>query len=172
MRPYHLAACVSQAVHETFELAAGTGIIAQAQLGLPGAIAASALMLTTWARQATRRRPNDDATLAAAAGVSVAVPVIHFTIWPWRVTRGLPVLTEAEGLPRRLLPAYNAVLYAWGISGVLALIRDTRRGRRRYGLAGIAAAAAFRPVAVHHFRWLEAEAQRNPRWWNRAWVSP
>ena len=38
-------------------------------------------------------------------------------------------------------------------------------------LAGIAFVIGIRPVAQRHFAWMEREANRNPRWWNRAWVS-
>ena len=69
-----------------------------------------------------------------------------------------------EGLP---LAAYVALLYLWGLSGVLAS-RQLPRSSRRWTLAGIGLAVAFRQLAFRHLVWIQAEARRNPRWWNLA----
>jgi hypothetical protein len=157
------------AVHQSVELGLGTGVIGQAQIGLPGSIAASVLMDASWIGfSLTRRRP--DRALAYGAGVAVGVPIIHFTLWPWTIRRGAPVLTEAEGLPRSAMGVYNAILYLWGVAGVLAALRDTPRRYRWWSLAGLASVVGFRPVAKRHFDWIAGEAERNPAWWNRAWL--
>jgi hypothetical protein len=67
------------------------------------------------------------------------------------------------------MPLYNAVLYGWAGAGSLAALRDTPRRHRAWVLAGALAVVGFRPVAQRHFAWMEGEAERNPRWWNRAW---
>lgn len=167
-RTGHLLAGAGTTAHQVLELALGTGIIGQAQAGFPGAIAASTLMDAGWLIAATRERPPER-LLAFGAGVAMATPALHFTLWPWRVRRGVPVLTEAEGLPESVMPLYNAVLYAWAGAGALAAIRDTPRSHLPWVLAGVVAVIRIRPVAQRHFAWMAVEAQRNPRWWNRSW---
>jgi hypothetical protein len=88
-------------------------------------------------------------------------------MWPWESRRGLPILTEAEGLPARYIPPYNAVLYAWGLPAALALATETPR-RWRWALAGFAVSMVFKGRAVRHFEWLREQAGSNPAWWNRA----
>ncbi len=156
------------AVHQAVELAFGTGVIGQSSVGLGPAIAASVLLDGGWV--ALARRGRADRLLAFLSGVALGVPAIHFTLWPWKLNRGVPVLTEAEGLPERLMPAYNAILYGWAAAGAAALVADTGPRHRKWSLAGMASVLAFRPVAQSHFRWMAAEARRNPRWWNRAWA--
>ena len=167
-RPFHSAAAALTAVHQGVELALGTGIIGQAQLGFPGALAASTVMDAGWFALAQRRRPPER-LLAFGTGVAVGVPLVHFTLWPWKVRRGIPVLTEAEGLPPSAMGLYNAILYAWAAAGLLAVVRETPKRHRWWMAAGLASIAAIRPAAQAHFRWIEAESRRNPKWWNRAW---
>ena len=54
---------------------------------------------------------------------------VHFKAWPWSLHNGLPMLDEAEGLREEQLPAYNSVLWAWGISSALSLLTETAPGR-------------------------------------------
>jgi hypothetical protein len=169
-RTGHLLAGAATTTHQVLELALGTGIIGQAQAGFPGALAASTLMDVSWIAAARRDHPPER-LLAFGAGVAIATPLLHFTLFPWETRRGLPVLTEAEGLPESVMPLYNAVLYAWAGAGLLAALRDTPRRHRPWVLAGAAAVVGIRPTAQRHFAWMEQEAQRNPRWWNRAWAS-
>jgi hypothetical protein len=157
------------AVHQAVELAVGTGVIGQSRSGLAPAIAASVVMDTGWA--AVGRRAPASPLAAYLAGVGMGVPIVHFTLWPWKLRGGLPVLTEAEGLPESWMPGYNAVLYLWFATSLAGLIAETPPKRRWWALAGLASIAAFRPVAKEHFDWMEREAQRNPQWWNRAWAS-
>ena len=168
MRRGHAAAGLLTFVHQAVELALGTGVIGQAQLGLPAAIAASLVSDGAWVAAAARRRPPD-AALAFGAGVAIGVPITHFTLWPWRLRRGVPLLVEAEGLPSEAMPAYNAVLYLWAAAGLYAALHDTARPQRRWVPVGFLAVMGFRSTAQQHFRWIAAEARRNPRWWNRAW---
>jgi hypothetical protein len=168
-RTGHLLAGLGTTTHQALELALGTGIIGQAQAGFPGALAASTVMDAGWLVAATRERPPER-LLAFGAGVAIATPLLHFTLFPWTARRGVPVLTEAEGLPSNVMPLYNAVLYGWAGAGLVAALRDTPRRHRAWVLAGLAAVVGIRPAAQRHFAWIEREAQRNPRWWNRSWA--
>ena len=167
-RPSHAAGGLLTAVHQAVELGFGTGVIGQSAAGLAPAIAASVAFDAGWV--AAARRGRADRTLGFLAGVAVGVPVIHFTLWPWKLRKGLPVLTEAEGLPPRLMPLYNVVLYAWALAGLVAVATDTPRRARPWALAGAASVIGIRPAARAHFDWMAVEARRNPRWWNRAWA--
>ncbi len=159
-------ACVGATAHHAFELAAGVGLVFQPYLGLGGAGALWGLSLPTWAAGAVRGGKRWDGILAFLAGLSVGGAAVHFTLWPWSAERGPPLLTDAEGLRPELLPAYNAVLYAWGLSALVAVARETPRSWR-WGLAGVVASAPLRISARHHFRWLSEQAVANPAWWNR-----
>lgn len=154
--------------HQVLELALGTGIIGQAQSGFTGALAASTMMDAGWLYAARREEPPER-LLAVGSGVAIMTPLLHFTLFPWRIRRGVPVLTQAEGLPASIMPFYNAVLYAWAGAGLLAAVRDTRRRHLPFVVAGMVAVVAIRPKAKEHFAWMEREAVRNPRWWNRSW---
>lgn len=168
-RRLHAAGGAMTAAHQIFELAAGTGVIGQAQVGLPGAIAASVALDGGWMLAARRERPPER-LLAFLAGVAMGVPLVHFTLWPWTARGGVPRLTEAEGLPDQLLPAYNAVLYAWFLAGLGAALRETPRRHLPFVGLGLLAIAGFRRTAQEHFTWIAAQGKRNPRWWNRAWA--
>ena len=167
-RPGHVLAGSMTTTHQVLELALGTGIIGQAQAGFAGALAASTALDAGWLYAATREDPPER-LLAFGAGVAIMTPVLHFTLFHWRVRKGVPVLTEAEGLPGAVMPLYNAVLYAWAGAGLLAAVRDTPRRHLPFVILGILAVIAIRPMAQQHFAWIEREAVRNPRWWNRSW---
>jgi hypothetical protein len=143
-------------------------VIGQSATGLVPAIAASVVFDGGWVGLA--RRGKAERTLGFLAGVAVGVPLIHFTLWPWKAVRGVPLLTEAEGLPQNLMPAYNGILYAWALAGLLAIAFETPARRRPWAVAGAASVVGIRPAARAHFNWMAEEARRNPRWWNRAWA--
>jgi hypothetical protein len=118
-------------------------------------------------------RPLVDGALAFLVGASLAGAGVHFVMWP--ATRrpagkwwGVPVLTEAEGLRGRQLPAYTAVLYAWVAAALVALLAGTPARSGRYVVLGLLTGPPFRASARHHFEWLHSEAQERPSWWNRA----
>src|ERR687886_452849 len=64
-----------------------------------------------------------------------------------------PYLIAAEGLPARSLPAYNAVLWAWGAAAVAALLRETPRRLAALAVPGAVLALALRGSARRHFDW-------------------
>ena len=102
-----------------------------------------------------------------AAGTGLGGMAVHFTLWPWAVRRGVPVLTEAEGLSDRQLPAYNAILWCWALASIGALLREVPKGSRRWFVLGVLNALPLRASAKHHFRWASEQARTNPAWWNR-----
>ena len=167
-RPLHALTSVATAVHHGFELTAGTGLVFQPYLGLRRAASLWAIALPCWFVAASRGSRRWDRPLAFLAGLTVGGAAVHFTLWPFERRAGLPVLTEAEGLRPAQLPAYNAVLYAWGLGALSALALESPRGARRWALAGVCAAAPLRFSARHHFRWIREQARSNPAWWNRA----
>ena len=153
--------------HQLLELCLGSGVIGQHRVGLPAAAALSVLADTGWAAMALDDR-GWERTLALGAGTAIAAPALHYTLFPWRLRFGVPVLDEAEGQHGLALACYVALLYVWGISG-LAAIRQLPRSSRRWTFAGMALAVGFRQLASSHLTWIRKEAVRNPRWWNRAW---
>lgn len=168
-RPWHALASLGAFAHHAFELGAGTGLVFQPYLGLRRATVLWGVVLPSWLAAAARGSDRWDRPLAFAAGMSVGAAGLHFTLWPWRLAAGaVPVLTQAEGLKPRHLPAYNAILYAWAVPAVVAVAVDTPSRVRPWALAGMAAAGGFRPSASHHFRWVRDQARSNPAWWNRA----
>lgn len=166
-RPLHAAAFLGVAVHNAFELSSGVGLMFQPELGLPGA---SALWLVTFpalVAGALRGGRRCEAPLAAALGANLAAVTIHYTLWPWRLRQGMPVLTAAEGLREDQLPPYNAILLAWCGAGLLALAAEVPRRRRYWAAAGFLAALPLRRHARDHFAWVREQSRANPAWWNR-----
>ena len=167
-RPLHAATAVGATLHHGFELAAGVGLVFQPYLGLAGASAMWGTLFPAWLVVSMRGSRRWDPMLAFAAGMSLGAAVLHFSLWPWSVRRGLPWLREAEGLRPEHLPAYNAVLYGWASLAAAALAFETPRRSRVWALAGFAATFPLRRTARDHFRWIREEARTNPAWWNRA----
>lgn len=167
-RPFHVATAAGMFAHHAFELAAGVGLVYQPQLGLRGASALWGAALPGWAVAAARGSEKWDAPLALLAGASVAACALHYMLWPWEFRRGLPTLTEAEGLKPGQLPAYNAVLWLWAVAAATALLRETPRGAGKWAVVGFLATLPQKASAKKHFEWLREEARANPAWWNRA----
>jgi hypothetical protein len=160
-------AVAGTAAHHGFELGNGVGLVWQPELGLGGAGALWGVQLGLWSWMAARGGRRWDRVLAMLAGSGVAGVVVHFTLWPWRRNRlGVPVLTEAEGLPPSRLPAYNAILGVWGLASALSVL-ELSPSRRRWALVGLVALPVFRVSARHHFKWALAQSEENPAWWNR-----
>ena len=167
-RPLHALTAVATATHHVFELVAGTGLVFQPYLGLGPASAFWSVSLPGWLVLAAGGSRRWDRPLAFLAGLSIGGAIVHFTLWPFEVRRGIPVLVEAEGLRPEQLPAYNGVLYAWALSAAAALCIETPRRARGWAVAGALAAVPLRASARHHFAWIREQARTNPAWWNRA----
>ncbi len=97
--------------------------------------------------------------------------LVHYTLSPSRRRFGFPVLTQAEGLKPELLPAYNAVLYAWALAALTSLAIETPHGARKWDMVGMLAAVPLGFSARHHFAWIKERALETPAWWNRALVA-
>jgi hypothetical protein len=167
-----LLAVAGTAAHHGFELGNGVGLVWQPELGLGGAGALWVIQLGLWSWMAARGGRRWDRVLAMLAGSGIAGVVVHFTLWPWKRNRfGIPVLTEAEGLPPSRLPAYNAILGLWGLASMVSLLELTP-SRRRWALTGLVALPILRLSARHHFTWAAEQADENPAWWNRGFRHP
>ena len=167
-RPWAVATATLTAAHHGFELSSGVGLVLQPELGLGPAGALWGTQVPVWIALAAKGDRRWDKLLAAWSGAALAGALVHFFLWPWRRNRlGLPVLIEAEGLRAESLPAYNAILYAWGVASVFAIVREVTPGSRRWALVGLATLPLLRRSARHHFSWLTEVAVTDPRWWNR-----
>jgi hypothetical protein len=157
---------VAFATHLLYELAAGVGLPLASRIGpLPAATLYAGGSVVAF-RQAGRQPHRHDKAFALLNGIYLAAVIAHFAAWPTVTRRGLPWLTECEGLAGRLMPPYNVILYLSGIAALGGLY-ENRNG------AGVT--AAF-PVAM--VPWLMKEqrrelvrlrtsAQQDPAWWNR-----
>ena len=162
-----MAAAAGTAAHHGFELGSGVGLVWQPELGLTGSGTFWVAELGLWSLVAARGSQRWDGVLALLSGAGLAGVIVHFTLWPWRRNRfGIPVLTEAEGLPPSRLPAYNTILGLWGLASILSLL-ELSPSRRRWALVGLAALPLLRRSARHHFAWATTEAELHPAWWNR-----
>lgn len=167
-RPLNALTSLGTAAHHVFELAAGVGLVWQPQLGLRGASGLWGAGLPAWFALAARGSDRWNRLLAFLAGLSLGGVAIHYSLWPWELRRGVPTLTEAEGLRAEQLPAYNALLLGWGLVALAAIRREPPRGARKWAVAGTLAALPMRTSAIHHFEWIREQARSNPAWWNRS----
>ena len=154
--------------HHGYELGAGVGLVFQPELGLAGSSALWGVTLPAWAAIAARGSSRFDSLLAAASGLGLAGVLTHYLLWPTELRRGVPFLTEAEGLAPRQLRTYNAVLHGWALASLLSLLAEIPAEKRRWALAGLAVVPGFRVSAAYHFRWAHEQAEKAPAWWNRA----
>ena len=168
MRPLSALAALGTAAHHGFELRSGVGLVFEPWLGRGGALALWGALIPTYVGGALLGRPDSlTARLVTLGnGMSLSGGVVHYVQWPWELRAGIPVLTEAEGLTADQLPAYNRILQAWTAAGALALLCETPRGARRWGLLGVLLGEPLRRSAVHHFRWAREQARREPERWS------
>ena len=166
-RRLHAAAFLCAAAHNAFELGCGVGLMFQPELGLGTASAMWSAVFPAALAGASCGGPGCDAPLAAVLGMNLAAAAVHYTLWPWRLRRGVPLLTAAEGLGDEQLPAYNAILLSWSAAGLLALAVEVSGGRRRWAAAGFLLALPLRRHARRHFAWIRGQSRANPAWWNR-----
>jgi hypothetical protein len=167
-RPLGVAAAAATAAHHLFELAAGVGLVWQPQLGLVGAGLLWGSEIPAWMLVAARGGRRWDRLVAALSGVALAGAAVHYTVWPWRAgPLGWPLLTEAEGLSARQLPAYNAVLTVWAVTAAASIVSEAKGPSRRWAAWGLVSFPLLRASALHHFNWATGQARTHPAWWNR-----
>jgi hypothetical protein len=134
-----------------------------ANLALVSRMASSESTRTTRVRKrsrpgTTRARAGRDvarnAAIGFANGAYQALALQHYVDWPWIVRRGLPILTEAEGLPQNLLPPYNAALLSTIAASTAAVISSRRSRAFALGhCAGLATLPLQPASARHHIDW-------------------
>lgn len=142
------------AAHHAIETAAGLGLPGEPILGRrraallwTGAFTANLLLL----RQRGRAR---DGLAGFATGAYQALALQHYIDWPWKLRYGIPILTEAEGLPKKSLAPYNAALLTVTGSATAALIVSWRRPAAVIGhLLGLATLPLQLASARHHISW-------------------
>lgn len=152
-RPLSALTAAGAAAHHLFERRAGLGLPLEPWLGRCGSDIIWILALPTWALLSLTRSRTAP-LLAAANGAALATVAVHFAEWPWHLRGALPILTAAEGLPKRALGPYNFILLAWSATAITALACETRRGERLAALGGLATFWPVRTLARHHYRWL------------------
>lgn len=167
-RPFAAGSTLGLFAHNAFETRAGVGLVFEPQLGRRGAYALWGALIPLGLLSAAHEGRAAAHLCALNAGIGVAGVAVHFKAWPWSLHGGLPMLDEAEGLREDQLPAYNAVLWAWGIASVLSVLTETQRGSRRFVLAGLLNFPVLLASAQHHFRWAREQARREPERWSAA----
>jgi len=167
-RPFAALSALGLFAHNAFETRAGVGLVFEPFLGRRGALAfwGGYFPLALWA--AGRRGETGERLSAFGAGIGVAGVAVHFRAWPWSLHGGLPMLDEAEGLSEEQLPAYNAVLWGWGIASALSLLTESGRRSRGFALAGLLNFPILLASARHHFSWAREQARREPERWSPA----
>jgi hypothetical protein len=167
-RPFATGSTLGLLAHNAFETRAGVGLVFEPQLGRRGAFALWGALIPLGLLAAVHGGKAAERLSAFNAGIGVAGVAVHFKAWPWSLHGPLPMLDEAEGLREDQLPAYNSVLWAWGISSALSLLTESGRGSRRYALAGLLNFPILLASADHHFRWAREQAKREPERWSAA----
>jgi hypothetical protein len=167
-RPFAAGSTLGLFAHNAFETRAGVGLVFEPQLGRRGSYALWTTLIPLGLAAAAGRGRWAERLSAYNAGIGVAGVAVHFKAWPWSLHNGVPMLDEAEGLSEEQLPAYNSVLWAWGISSTLSLLTETRRGSRAFAVAGLLNFPILLASAQHHFRWAREQAKRDPERWSPA----
>jgi hypothetical protein len=167
-RPFAAVSTLGLLAHNAFETRAGVGLVFEPQLGRRGAYTLWGALIPLGLVAAGGRGRWSERLSAFNAGIGVAGVAVHFMAWPWSLHGGVPMLDQAEGLREDQLPAYNSVLWAWGIASALSLLTETGRGSRRFALAGLLNFPILLASAQHHFRWAREQAKREPERWSAA----
>lgn len=151
------------AAHHGIETAAGLGLPGEPYLGRKVAAAAWTGLFAANLLLLRRRGSARDALAGFANGAYQALAVQHYVDWPWRFRKGVPVLTEAEGLPQRALPTYNAALLTAASTSTVALGMAVAQ-RRPAAIVGHLAGLATLPLqlasARHHIGWWRSRGNR------------
>lgn len=167
-RPFSVLSAAGTAAHHGFEVRAGVGLVFEPFLDRGGALALWSALLPATATAAAFGGRDFDRPLAAGTAAALAGGVVHYVQWPWRLRRGVPMLTEAEGLRPDQLPAYNAVLLTWIAASAIALARETPRSAWRETIVGLLSGIPLLFSARHHFAWAREQAQKEPEKWSPA----
>lgn len=156
-KPFHVLTLAAISAHHGIEAAAGIGVPGEPYIGRRRATFLWAAVFVGNAYVLTRKSRELGLVTAFANGAYQALALQHYVDWPWRLRRGVPIIQEAEELPERWLPAYNAaLLLAAGCSSV-ACLREQGPGARVTHLLGLATLPLQLASARRHQRWLQAQ---------------
>jgi hypothetical protein len=167
-RPLAAISALGLLGHHAYETRAGVGLVFEPQLGRRGALALWGVLFPLMFWAAAREGDLGERLSAFNAGIGLAGFAVHFRAWPWSLHGGLPMLDEAEGLREDQLPAYNAILWGWGLASALSLLLETGRGSRGFAVAGLLNFPGLLASARHHFRWAREQARLEPDRWSPA----
>lgn len=172
-RPFAAGSTLGLFAHNAFETRAGVGLVFEPQLGRRGAYALWSALFPLMLLSAARGGRMNERLSAVNAGIGLAGVAVHFKAWPWSFHSGVPMLDEAEGLREDQLPAYNSVLWFWGLCSVLSLAREASPPLRRIGaIAALVNFPLLLASARHHFRWARQQARLEPERWSPALREP
>lgn len=154
LKTYYALALGAIGAHHLIETRAGIGLPGEPVLGRRratwlwiGAFTANAFVIG-------RSGKNSSAAVGFANGAYQALALQHYVDWPWQWRRGVPVLTDAEGMPEQWLPAYNAALLTAMSASTLAIVSDLRPRAVLAHLAGLATLPLQLASARNHQGWL------------------
>jgi hypothetical protein len=159
-------ATVANGAHLFYELAAGVAIPFASRTGPVIAAAGWATGTVATYSAAGRRNRSWDGVFGLLNGVYLTAVIAHFAYWPKRWIRGVPYLTECEGLRGAVVAPYNGILYVSGVAAVAGMFEHGRAGARGALVAVVGVPLLLRLQAIE-FRRLRVQAQRHPGWWNR-----
>lgn len=166
-RPFNALAALGTAGHHGFERWAGVGVFLEPWVGRRATNILWSVSLPVWFARALVGGRRDEPLLAFGAGSAIAGAVVHYVDWPWSLRFGvLPWLREAEGLPRRRLPAYNAILLLWLAGAVGSVLTETRGENLKYTATGLATGPLLLASARHHFAWAREQAEKGGGDWS------
>jgi hypothetical protein len=127
--------------------------------------------VTTY-RQAGRQPASRDTVFAVVNGLYLSAVIAHFLGWPRTTRRGLPWLTECEGLSGPVIAPYNVILHLSGAAAIVGLVAENRRAGAWGAVVPAFAVPLLLPAQRQEFSRLVAQARTEPGWWNRRLRSP
>ncbi|MFV0373619.1 hypothetical protein, partial [Microbacterium sp.] len=156
-RTFEVVTVGAVVAHHAIETAAGLGLPGEPFLGRrravfawTGVFAANLLLLR-------RKGRLGEGLVGFANGAYQALALQHYVDSPWKLRFGVPVLTEAEGLPHESLAPYNAALLTVTASSTAAVIASRRHPAVVIGhLLGLATLPLQLASARHHVGWFRA----------------
>jgi len=123
-------------------------------------------LAAAYAPAARLTSPHGDRRFAVLNGFFVAAVLAHYSSWPRAWRKGVPWLTECEGLAGRAIVPYNAILQISAVAAVGGMIEN--RSRWRWGLAtALFLSPVLRQATPWEYARLREQAARRPSWWNR-----
>jgi hypothetical protein len=166
-RPWTRLGTVGAGAHVFYELLAGVGMPFASRLGPGTATAFWAGGTVATYRQAGRQPASRDAVFAAANGLYLSAVISHFLGWPRTTRRGLPWLTECEGLSGPVIAPYNVILHVSGVAAIVGLVAENRRTAAWGAVVPAFAVPLLLRAQRQEFNRLVAQAGQEPGWWNR-----